>query len=109
MTSPPESAFKASIESKISSLLSSLPPPTSSSSFDVISGDVVDLDEDLDDLSKLSSPLSALPLNLTATLSSIISSCASEVERIRDLDKELRTVNNEVELLSQISLVSSKI
>ena len=51
-------------------------------------------------------PPQSLPLNLSSTLASIISSSTSDVKQIRELDKELRNVNEEVELLSQISLVS---
>ncbi|GMH59185.1 hypothetical protein TrRE_jg7183 [Triparma retinervis] len=43
---------------------------------------------------------------MSSTLSSIISSSTSDVKQIRELDKELRNVNEEVELLSQISLVA---
>ena len=125
---PPQSAFKASLESKMASLLSDIPANESEA----------DLDETLTKLSLpficefsfhmrsiihnihltpyslysfdshhiTHNPPQSLPLNLSSTLASIISSSTSDVKQIRELDKELRNVNEEVEILSQISLVS---
>ncbi|GMI40092.1 hypothetical protein TrCOL_g946 [Triparma columacea] len=84
--------MKASLESKIVSLLSDIPANESEA----------DLDETL---TMLSLPFIFSTYNLSSTLASIISSSTSDVKQIRELDKELRNVNEEVELLSQISLL----